>query len=388
MRRASFRLIALSLVLASAATLTACGADPSGGTEDARTRAAAAGPRPDRPGPFAVGRDTYTVPNAGQPGRTLTVDVWYPADPSRAEGARTAGYTVIPGVVIPARNAYSGLPVSTKGPFPLVVYSHGSGGLRFVSSFLTETLASHGFVVIAADHTGNTALDGVTGQTVGRAQNEINRLSDVTAIIDDALARSTGGGDLLSGSIRTDAIGVIGHSYGGFTALATPTGHRGVAANAKVRAVVGLAPYTIPMSDAELERLDVPTMLISGTKDTTTTIEDNTERPWELIPGRPLYRVDLENAAHHSFDDVCYYQSLKSQFPDAPEILVTTVEEYAKTGCAPGLMPIGRANRLIEEYTVAFLLTQLAGQPAYEAYLTPEFAAGQPGVQFSVETAE
>jgi len=387
-RRSKPALIALAVGLCATLTLAACGSGSSGSTKDAQAQAAAAGPAPDRPGPFAVGRDTYTVPNAGQPGRTLTVDVWYPADPTRAEGARKAGYTVIPGVVIPARNAYTGLPVSTKGPFPLVVYSHGSGGLRFVSSFLTETLASHGFVVIAPDHTGNTAIDAVTGQTVSQAQNEINRLNDVRAVIDDALARSAGGGDLLSDSIKPDAIGVIGHSYGGFTALATPTGHRGVAGNPKVRAVVGLAAYTIPSTDAELEKLDVPTMLISGTKDQTATIAKNTERPWELIPGRPLYRVDLENAAHHSFDDVCYYKSLKSQLPDAPQVLVDAVEEYAKTGCAKGLMPIARANRLTDLYTVAFLLDQLAGQHGYAAYLTPEFAAGEPGVQFSAETAK
>ena len=181
------------------------------------------------------------------------------------------------------------------------------------------------------------------------------------------LFRSAGGGDLLSGSIKADAIGVIGHSYGGFTALASATGHRGIEADPRVRAVVGLAAYTIPLTDAELRRLKVPTMLISGTDDATATPERNTDRPWELIPGRPLYRVDLEHAAHHSFDDVCYYKSLKSKFPDAPQILVTTVEEYAKAGCAKGLMPIARANRLTEQYAIAFLLDQLAGQHGYGA---------------------
>ena len=69
-------------------------------------------------------------------------------------------------------------------------------------------------------------------------------------------------------------------------------------------------------------------------------------------------------------------------------MLVSAVEEYAKTGCAKGLMPIAQANRLTDEYTIAFLLDQLAGQHGYAAYLTPEFAAGEPGVQFSAETAK
>ena len=39
-----------------------------------------------------------------------------------------------------------------QGRFPLVVFSHGYGGLRTQSSFLTAHLASWGFVVAAPDH--------------------------------------------------------------------------------------------------------------------------------------------------------------------------------------------------------------------------------------------
>ena len=49
--------------------------------------------------------------------------------------------------------------ISADGPFPLVVYSHGSGGLRFIASDYTEAIASHGYIVAAPDHTGNTALE-------------------------------------------------------------------------------------------------------------------------------------------------------------------------------------------------------------------------------------
>ena len=174
---------------------------------------------------------------------------------------------MIPGVEFDSRLARSGLPVSTDGPFPLVVYSHGSGGLRFVSSFLTEVLASHGFVVIAPDHSGNTAIDAAAGTTVPSAQNEVNRLADVRTVIGEALARNAAVGDLLTGAIDPERIGIVGHSFGGFTALAAPVGHRGIPAEARIRAVVGLAPYLDPLSDAELQRLRVPTMVISGTKD-------------------------------------------------------------------------------------------------------------------------
>src|SRR5688500_10681277 len=42
---------------------------------------------------------------------------------------------------------------------PLVVYSHASYGHRRQSSLLCAHLASHGYVVAAADHSGNTAAD-------------------------------------------------------------------------------------------------------------------------------------------------------------------------------------------------------------------------------------
>ena len=53
--------------------------------------------------------------------------------------------------------------IATDGPFPLVVYSHGSGGIRYLASYYTEAIASHGYVVAAPDHTGNTAADRLLG---------------------------------------------------------------------------------------------------------------------------------------------------------------------------------------------------------------------------------
>lgn len=386
MRRSPIRPIALASSLLLVGALAACGGSPATDSQ-AVASARAAGPSPARPGPYAVGRDTISVPSPDNPERVLTVDVLYPADRTQARGAPASRYQVIPGVEFDSRLARSGLPVSTDGPFPLVVYSHGSGGLRFVSSFLTEVLASHGFVVIAPDHAGNTAIDAAAGTTVPSAQNEVNRLADVRTVIGEALARNAADGDLLSGAIDADRIGIVGHSFGGFSALAAPIGHRGIPGDPRIRAVVGLAPYLDPLSDAELGRLRTPTMVISGTKDRTTPIDRNVERVVERTPARPLYRVDLANAAHHSFDDVCWYLTLEDDLPNAPKILVDTVKEYAQQGCAPGLMPNGRAQRLIDTYAVSFLLALLKGDTAYGSYLTPEFAAAQPGVAFSVRTA-
>jgi len=44
-------------------------------------------------------------------------------------------------------NVYRGVSASKKGPFPLVTFAHGSGGLRDQSTFLTTHIASWGFVI-------------------------------------------------------------------------------------------------------------------------------------------------------------------------------------------------------------------------------------------------
>ena len=38
------------------------------------------------------------------------------------------------------------------GPYPVVFFSHGSGGIRMQSTYLTVALASHGYVVVSPDH--------------------------------------------------------------------------------------------------------------------------------------------------------------------------------------------------------------------------------------------
>src|SRR5207237_7166971 len=49
-------------------------------------------------------------------------------------------------------DAYKDVPGSTKGPFPVVLFSHGAGGYRLVNSALDVGIASWGFVVVSADY--------------------------------------------------------------------------------------------------------------------------------------------------------------------------------------------------------------------------------------------
>lgn len=364
--------------LALALTSAAC--SDSGGAADAEgTTTTAASPAPDEslappdePGPYVVGRTTLQLDDADR-GRPLVADVWYPAD------AGTTGtpsvYQFLPGIEYDSATALADVPVSSAGPFPLVIYSHGSGGLRYISAFFTELLASHGFVVAAVDHVGNTAVDLIGGAEPPRDQMGLTRVLDVEFLISQMLSLSAAPSGQFSATVDADRVGVTGHSFGGYAALGAVSGVTNsagsVPADDRIIAAATMAGWTENLSDEELAAVEVPTLMVSGTKDETTPIAANTDRPWELIPGRPLWRVDLDGAGHQSFTDVCTYQQLLPGV-GAPQALLDIVDDYALEGCGPGLAPIEQTQALSNRNMVAFLLAYVAGATGYEAFLARE----------------
>ncbi len=343
------------------------------------------GPSPAEPGSYAVGRRTITLVDETRDGRELSVDVWYPADEAAAAEAPLAVYSFIPGVEFTSEVAAADVPVESGGPFPFVVYSHGSGGQRFQASTNAELLASHGFVVAAPDHVGNTAFDEFLDTRAPDEQIEIDRPTDTAFVITELLEQSAAPDTPLSGALDPDRIGIYGHSFGGYTALTAVSGRGEVPPDDRIVAAVGHAAATQRITDAELDAVDVPTLLLSGTMDETTPIADNTERPWELISGRPLVRVDIVDGGHQSFSDACDYQELAPTLPDAPEALVDFIDDFAQDGCAPGLIDIDRAHEIIDTYTVAFLQRYVAGDTSAEAYLTPEYAETIPEIEYDAK---
>ena len=179
------------------------------------------------------------------------------------------------------------------------------------------------------------------------------------AVIDAATSGGLGFEDITP-AVDTAHVGVIGHSFGGFTALTTGANASASGGEPEVDAVVGMAPYSEIIDDQTLGANKVPTMLLSGTSDVTTPIPDNTERPWSLTPGRPLVRADISKAGHQSFTDVCRYQELARSRTDLGGALVGAIDNYAIQGCAPDLIPIADAQRVTKRLTTAFLLCLFA----------------------------
>src|SRR5690606_13389968 len=95
----------------------------------------------------------------------IAVEVWYPAADGATSGRSPDVYDLRAWLDDDARARLAGastlryrtaafrdVEASGDGPFPLVLFSHALGGYRSQSTFLTEHLASWGFVVAAPDH--------------------------------------------------------------------------------------------------------------------------------------------------------------------------------------------------------------------------------------------
>ncbi len=188
-------------------------------------------------GPHPVGTRTLEFHDESRE-RRLPVDVWYPATESfRGQDFDDA-----------TRDRFKSMPISPEvsqhavrdadaqnGPFSLVVFSHGFGGERRQSTHLCTHLASHGYVVAAMDHVGNTTADMMQMASSPPDPSILsaiieNRPTDASFVIDCMLA---GDSQLEIDPMR---VGMAGHSFGGWTTLVTS------GADDRVRAAVPLAP--------------------------------------------------------------------------------------------------------------------------------------------------
>ena len=330
------------------------GDDPSAGAE---VDQAAEAPPGEDPGEYAVGRRTEQVTDASRADRALAVEVWYPAE---AEAPPTP-YELIPGVGFESELASVDSAPSTDGPFPLVVFSHGSGGLRQQSASIVETIASHGFVVVAADHVGNTAIDNLIGTQTSFEVSARNRVLDVGLLIDEVEA-----GRLAAGLADPDRIAVMGHSFGGFTALAVAGGYEDIEPDARIDAIVPLAPASSRISDEALAAIDIPMLIITGSDDQTTPVEDESTRPLELVGG-PATLVEIDGGTHEVVTNICdILEAVSAPGAPVPEGAVAAAEGLAGTTCEPDApVSVQDAFDATEHHAVAFLRLHLADDDRY-----------------------
>jgi dienelactone hydrolase len=134
--------------------------------------------------------------------------VWYPAA-ADADGDTVNYDDIVPG------GALDSPPADCAATRPVMVFSHGNGGVRFQSIFWTEFLATHGWVVIAPDHRENTLYDLDASILLEVA---MRRPLEVAASF-DWLTGTDGGGELAGCLDASEGYAVSGHSFGAYTTV-------------------------------------------------------------------------------------------------------------------------------------------------------------------------
>jgi predicted dienelactone hydrolase len=189
-----------------------------------------------------------------------------------------------------------------EGRFPLVVVSHGNGGSHLVYRTITTHLARNGYVVAQLEHPGNNRND---NRLEGTYENLVNRPRHVRIAIDAVSSDPE-----LGAHVRTDEVAILGHSMGGYAALAvaggipwTKEGKRvEVEPDPRVRALVLMAPGTaFYFPPDSLRDVTVPILMLTAEHDPVTP-RWQAELLLDRVPDRSRVTwKEIENAGHFSF---------------------------------------------------------------------------------------
>jgi predicted dienelactone hydrolase len=325
-------------------------------------------------GPHPVGVRTLDLvdpsrPNPVGPGlRTLTTEVYYPSTPEAVAGVPRDTQQVL--VPAPTYRDVARAP----GTFPLIVYSHGGGGIRYESAFKLAHLASHGFVVLSADHPGSDAVN------VDDPDDFENRPLDVRFLIDQTLAFNAEPGHFLAGAIDPLRIGGTGWSFGGYAVLTLATGpfFRGTFTDPRLKAVLTFdgsmgALHWGADAPAIFGTIAIPTLSLGGDALLSVPLVSAHQAMFDALqPGPSImgYGV-LHDASHTTFPDDC-------EVPDAlvGMVLHSGIALECLPGFEPQTLPSRYARHIINYLTLNFFDAVLKGNPEALARLDPNVLAG------------
>jgi predicted dienelactone hydrolase len=190
-------------------------------------------------------------------------------------------------------------PIS-KDSYPLVIISHGSGGSLLLYHTISTFLAKNGFIVAMVEHFANNCLN---NELENSEENLILRPKHVSLTIDKLINDIN-----FSKSVDTNKIAVIGHSMGGYTALALAGGIPRtkeakiieVKSDPRVKAIVLLAPGVAWFFNG-LDDVEIPILLMTGEKDNFLPTETVNRVMNGIIDKSKLIQREVPNAGHFSF---------------------------------------------------------------------------------------
>jgi predicted dienelactone hydrolase len=359
-----------------------------------------------RLGEFAVGVRTLHLTQADQvdvldfdaasgaaprPDRRLTVDLWYPALPRR--GAATAVYTAsLPAEppAPPVRFSVPGIAVrdapaaASPTGYPLVVVSHGYSNDPAAMTWITENLASKGYVVAAIRHDDPPITDRTKiGEPLLRRPLDIVFVA--TSLRDSLTAQHL---------VDPSRLALLGYSMGGYGVLtvagasldpAGPPTHyvpgglllpyvkggadAGAVKLQGLRAVVAISPAgggTLAAWGSEgLEGITAPLLLIAGNADHTVNYATGARAIFDGAVNAERYLLTFKGAGHSIG---------LSPAPDAMKHRLWDQDWFEDP-----VWSKQRINAINAHFITAFLDKYVKGDATRSAYLEPRVPESSDG---------
>lgn len=346
---------------------------------------------PGQPGPYAVGvttirlKDDARKDKDGNP-RPMIIEIWYPAETPTADtksdiyditkDAPPATVNSIKEVAdIPnlPQNAYRDAnPLKASGPYPLILFSHGSGGIRFQSVFLCPHLASHGYVVASVDHEDNTLYNILAGSdardTAILGQSALDRPKDLVFLRNTLIAKNKDAKDNMHNMIQPDNVGVTGHSFGGFTSILA------LKAIKEIKVSIPQAPFTSLYKDFGVTARYIgptPIMLMASQQDLTLPYASEAEQFYKDITTGDFFQSEryfmtLKRGGHSTFSNLCDFDAHKFY----KRFGFSSIDAMLADGChETDNIKTNDAHDLINKYTTAMFNVILRKSEGTREYL-------------------
>jgi len=311
--------------LCLALVLTACGSTDEGAGTESLTGDTDAGfvwASPDAEGPFKVGTGAFTV--VGRTGVEMNVQVWYPTTSDDDSLHRYDSLLAFSAIDTPEPDC-----TNTR---PVLAFSHGNQGMRWQSPFLVEYLSSHGFVVVAPDHTGNTTFDYDSSRMPEVTfRRPLDVIDAADWLYDTAPDLVPGLGDCLD---ESEGFAVSGHSFGGYTVTALGGAHFDRAAieeycataggwlcdeyaaqsaedtevsysDPRIWASIPLAPAGFELLGGGAGEATIPFLVLGAELDNATTMATQVEPIYRALGSEDKTLGTLLSAGHMIFSSVC-----------------------------------------------------------------------------------
>ncbi len=337
---------------------------------------------PLKPGAYPVGvtttvfTDHTRIDPATKEPRTLVTEIWYPATDDARGMPKNKLSQFFPGGVTPQLDQLIKLgyrkPIAEidaqfwndavrdarlrDGKFPVLIFSHGNRGTRTQNTFWCDFLASHGYVIVSADHTGNAMLTILNGkpllyQNEGREQSWKDRPKDMSFLLNQITLWANGADSRFAGKLDLSKVAATGMSFGSMTAI------RVADEDPRFKAV--LAMSGAPESHTNLA---VPSLYMLGSEDTTIKEEGNARvRENYGKHAGASFLLEMKNGGHYSFTDMF---KLNASFGDG-----IGPGKRRATGEAFNFTSMEKTYSLINAYSLAFLGMYLKGEKDWLPYL-------------------